>query len=172
MKPLPETFVLDVDGVLTPGTFIYSSNGKIMKFFGADDHDALKLLKQHMNIIFVTGDKSGFDISRKRIVDDMQFTLELVSTFNRVDWIESRFDLSRCVYMGDGIFDPFVMRAANYSIAPNNADSLAKETADFVTIRNGGDRAVAEACIHLMDKFFGGFNLFDPNHKKIKFSGV
>ena len=46
------------------------------------------------------------------------------------------------------------MREVGYSIAPANADKTAIENADFVTGHSGGDRAVAEACIHIMQKFF------------------
>jgi hypothetical protein len=32
---------LDVDGVMTTGEFYYSADGKVMKVFGPDDHNAL-----------------------------------------------------------------------------------------------------------------------------------
>jgi 3-deoxy-D-manno-octulosonate 8-phosphate phosphatase (KDO 8-P phosphatase) len=38
-------FIIDVDGVMTDGKFYYSDKGKVMKVFGADDNDALSLLK-------------------------------------------------------------------------------------------------------------------------------
>ena len=56
--------------------------------------------------------------------------------------------------MGDGIFDHYVMKGVGYSIAPANADKLAKKHADFITERSGGDRAVAEACLHILEKFY------------------
>ena len=34
----------------------------------------------------------------------------------------------------------------------------AKKYANFVTKRSGGDRAVAEACIHILKKFFKAYN--------------
>jgi 3-deoxy-D-manno-octulosonate 8-phosphate phosphatase (KDO 8-P phosphatase) len=46
------------------------------------------------------------------------------------------------------------MKEVGYSIAPANADKTAKENANFVTGNSGGNRAVAEACIHIMQKFF------------------
>ena len=45
------------------------------------------------------------------------------------------------------------MRGVGYSIAPANADVKAKTEADFVTQRRGGDRAVAEACVHILSVF-------------------
>ncbi len=154
MSITPKVFLIDVDGVLTTGQFWYSQEGKVFKIFGPDDNDALSLLKPFLEVRFVTGDKRGFNISQKRIVEDMKFPLDLVSTFNRINWIEKRYPLNEVIYMGDGIFDHYVFRKIGYSIAPANADNGIKKYADIVTQRRGGDRAVAEACLHIMDKFF------------------
>lgn len=153
----PKVFVLDVDGVLTDGGFYYSSEGKVIKKFGADDNDALSLLRPYMEIIFVTGDKRGFEISDKRI-KDMHFKLELVSTIRRIDWIKERYDPNEVIYMGDGIFDHYVMKEVGYSISTSDGDLRAKDHADYVTERQGGKRAVAEACLHIMEKFFVPFD--------------
>lgn len=154
----PKVFILDVDGVLTTGNFFYSSKGKMMKVFGPDDNDALSLLDPFISIHFVSGDKLGFDISKKRIVDDMKYPLSLVSTTYRIEWIKKNFNSDDVIYMGDGIFDHLVMKEVAYSIAPSNSDSYTKEVADFVTQRSGGDRAVAEACLHILKKFFVEYN--------------
>jgi 3-deoxy-D-manno-octulosonate 8-phosphate phosphatase (KDO 8-P phosphatase) len=129
-----------------------------MKVFGADDSDGLSLLKDHIEIRFVTGDKKGFPISKKRIVDDMGFDLEIVSTIRRVNWIADRYLLDSVIYMGDGIFDHYVMSKVGYSIAPANSDKKAKAYASYVTERSGGDRAVAEACLHILERFFTPYN--------------
>ena len=170
-QSIPKYFILDVDGVMTTGHFLYTSEGKAMKIFGPDDNDGLSLLKNNLEIRFVTGDKKGFNISHKRIVDDMKFPLELVSTIRRVDWIKERYALEDVIYMGDGIFDHYVMREVGYAISPANGDKLAKEYADFVTERSGGDRAVAEACLHIMEKFFAPFNPKALPDSQIKLSG-
>ena len=154
----PNCFILDVDGVMTTGHFLYTSEGKAMKIFGPDDNDGLSLLKQYIEIRFITGDKKGFPISRKRIVDDMNFKLDIVSTIRRVEWIKERYPLENVIYMGDGIFDHYVMRKVGYAIAPANADNYCKQHANYITERTGGDRAVAEACLHIMDKFFIPYN--------------
>ena len=156
----PKIFVLDVDGVLTTGHFLYSAEGKALKIFGPDDHDGLSFVNEFVRIHFVTGDRKGFDISHKRIVGDMSYPLDLVSTIRRIDWIKEHFTPEEVIYMGDGIFDHYVMNAVGYSIAPANADPLAKAHANYVTQRSGGDRAVAEACLHILEKFF---EPYDPN---------
>ena len=164
-------FLIDVDGVMTNGQFTYTKEGKIMKNFGPDDHDGLSLLKKFLEIKFVTGDKSGLDITKKRIVDDMKFPLEVVSTVNRIKWIEENYSLGDVIYMGDGIFDHYVFKKVGYSIAPANADKNAKKYAKYVTERNGGDRAVAEACLHILEKFFEPYDPDKLPDSNLKMSG-
>jgi 3-deoxy-D-manno-octulosonate 8-phosphate phosphatase (KDO 8-P phosphatase) len=153
-KTMLETFIVDVDGVLTTGHFVYSSEGKQYKIFGPDDADALNILKNHMSILCISADHRGFPISKKRIVEDMGLQLELVDGFDRVNWITERFDLQKVVYMGDGFLDHLVMQRVAYSLAPSSASEIARQSASHVTKCSGGNRAVAEACFHLMDKFF------------------
>jgi 3-deoxy-D-manno-octulosonate 8-phosphate phosphatase (KDO 8-P phosphatase) len=165
-KIAPKNFVLDVDGVLTDGRFYYTAEGKAMKAFGPDDHDALLLLKEHMRICMVTGDRKGFAISKRRIADDMKFPLELVSTLERVAWLnDNGYKPEETIYMGDGIFDAMVFDEVAYGIAPANAFHTTKRKADFVTKSVGGDSAVAEACVHILQKFFIPF---DPLKVKLK----
>ena len=130
-KQIPEAFILDIDGVLTDGSFYYSEEGKAMKKFGADDNDALSLLKPYCKILFVTGDKRGFKISERRVLD-MKLEIFLVSTIKRIDWIKERFDPAKVVYMGDGIFDHYVMKEVGYGIAPANSDENTKNAADYI----------------------------------------
>ncbi len=163
----PKVFILDVDGVMTNGQFIYSKEGKYLKVFGPDDNDGLSMLSSFLEIRFITGDRKGFEISRKRIVDDMGYKLDLVSTIKRLEWIKKSYTPKSVIYMGDGIFDHYVMREVGYSIAPANSDKNAKLSANFITERSGGDRAVAEASIHILERFFKPYDpLKKPSHLK------
>ena len=148
--------VLDVDGVMTDGKSHYTAEGKQTKVFGPDDHDALCVLKGRIEVQFVSGDRRGFPISQARIGRDMGFPIELVSSVDRLAWIGERWDPAVVIYIGDGIFDSRVFEGVGYGIAPADADADAKAAADYVTERSGGDRAVSEACKHIMDRFFGG----------------
>jgi 3-deoxy-D-manno-octulosonate 8-phosphate phosphatase (KDO 8-P phosphatase) len=150
----PTNFVLDLDGVFTDGKFYYTNEGKYMKVFGADDHDCLTALSNLLMINVVTADSKGFNISQKRIQQDMGFQIDLVSAADRASWISDRFDINKTIYMGDGILDYLVFNKVFYSIAPANALDVTKKEADFVTKNGGGERAVAEACLHIVNKFF------------------
>jgi 3-deoxy-D-manno-octulosonate 8-phosphate phosphatase (KDO 8-P phosphatase) len=153
-KKTIKNFILDVDGVFTDGKFYYTVDGKVMKKFGPEDNDALSLLKDRLHLHAISGDKNGFAITKRRIADDMHLPLDQVSTFERIEWIRERFDPEETIYMGDGIFDPLVFKHVAYSIAPANAFYKTKEQADFVTSARGGEGAVAEACLHILEKFF------------------
>ena len=168
-KPL--VLILDVDGVLTDGRFFYTEEGKAMKAFGPDDNDAISLLRPYLEVRFVTGDRKGFNISKKRIVDDMDGKLDLVSTIKRVDWIREKWPLDQVIYMGDGIFDHYVFKQVAYSIAPANSDEHARSVASFVTKRSGGDRAVAEAALHFLERFFKAYDPATLPETTVKLSG-
>lgn len=157
----PKTFVIDVDGVFTDGKFYYTDQGKVMKQFGPEDNDALTLLEGKLEIHCVTGDKRGFSITQKRIEADMGLKLSLVSTFERIEWINQHYNPAETIYMGDGIFDPLVFKGVGYAIAPQNAFYTTKEHAHFITNARGGEGAVAEACLHILEKFFNlPFDIF------------
>jgi 3-deoxy-D-manno-octulosonate 8-phosphate phosphatase (KDO 8-P phosphatase) len=149
-----KNFIFDVDGVFTDGSFYYSEDGKILKKFGDADNDSLSLLKGKLHIEMVTGDKRGFNISKKRIQTDMGYKINLVSTFKRIDWIKDNFKAEETIYMGDGIYDPLVFQHVAYSIAPANAFFNTKKYANYVTNSKGASGAVAEAVIHVLEKFF------------------
>ena len=153
MKAKYENFIIDVDGVLSTGQFLYDVNGKRFKIFGPDDNDALKLLKSFLKVNFVTSDKRGFNISKKR-VEDMGFKLKYVKSVERANWIKKNYKLQRTIYMGDGIFDFLVFKQVGYSICPSNADFNCKRNADFVTKNKSGERALSEACIYIISKLF------------------
>ena len=108
-----------------------------------------------MRVVFITGDKRGFPISKRRVVDEMGFELHLVSTHERISWIVQNMDPRETIYMGDGIFDVPVFEAVGYSICPSDAFLHTRKQASFVTEHAGGNRAVAEACLHILSKFFG-----------------
>lgn len=162
-----KNLIFDVDGVFTDGCFYYSENGKILKMFGDADNDALSIIKDKIHVEMVTGDKRGFTISKKRIETDMGYPLSLVSTYERLDWIKQRFNPMETIYMGDGIYDPLVFKGVGYSIAPSNAFYNTKKYADYITKSSGGNGAVAEAIIHIIEKISGkDFDIFNTDLSK------
>ena len=146
--------LLDVDGVMTTGQFLYSQGGKEYKVFGPHDNDGLKLIKDKVTIKFITADKIGFQITKKRIVDDMGFELKLVSEQDRYEYIEEKYGFQNLIYMGDGYHDVKTLKASMFGIAPKNARKEARAASDYVTESNSGEGAVLDACLEIIRKYF------------------
>ena len=145
----PWIFILDVDGVMTDGSFWYSEDGKSQKRFGPDDADALAILSVKLELLFVSADKRGFPITLKRVQEDMGFRLQLVPAKQREELINANQEFGNVVYMGDSFQDVGALRAADISIAPSNANEAAKNAAQITTLTPSGHRAVFAACVFL-----------------------
>ena len=145
--------VLDVDGVLTDGKFTYTDQGKFSKTFGSHDSDALKLLSKSTQLFVISADKRGFAISESRI-RDMNLSLLYVEADERVGFIRELKRTAPTAFIGDSFTDVPALREADFSLTPQNAHLLAKKQADIVLNSNGGDGAVAEACILLFPEIF------------------
>lgn len=148
-------FVLDVDGTVTTGEMVYSKDGKLYKVFGADDWDMLGILSNFAKIHFISADRKGFPITQRRIEEECNYPLDLISGVPTLRWtqIQQKYPNNYVIFMGDGVCDWYAMKHANYSITTSEAMDHVKKHAKYVTQRTGGKRAVAEACLHLMDKF-------------------
>lgn len=147
------SFVLDVDGIFTDGTFHYNSKGKCEKVFGPDDSDALKLIKDKVNIVICSADHRGFPITEKRI-NDMGFELTCVKSKDRLKWIKDNCAGTTVAYMGDSFQDVAIFQGVDVAICTSDSSFLAKRYANYVTDCKGGNRAVAEAVFYLAEEWF------------------
>lgn len=137
--------VFDVDGVFTDGKFIYDSETKVFKAFGAHDSDAIKFLKfNNIEVQAITADKRGYAISKARM-SDMGITLTLVSEKSRLNFVCSNVPIETTMFMGDGLHDAPLLRKAKIGVCPKNGTARAKASADYVTQCMGGNGAVLEA---------------------------
>jgi 3-deoxy-D-manno-octulosonate 8-phosphate phosphatase (KDO 8-P phosphatase) len=143
-------FICDVDGCLNDGKIYWAADGKPFKAFGNYDHDGLKMLKQHLTIKFITADAKGWDISFSRICTHMGFELHLVKESARYDWVKN-LDFETVAYMGDGFYDAPIIKSAAIGIAPAQARVEARRLADYVTPNAGGEGAVMDACLYVLD---------------------
>ncbi len=147
-KPLKH-FILDVDGVMTDGTFAYTADGKVAKVFGPHDADGLKLIRDKIAIQFISADKRGFPISHKRIVQDMGYPLTYVTESDRYDYVK-KFGFDQTAFMGDGYYDAPVIKECAVGIAPSGSRIEAQRNANFVSASRGGSGAVMDACLFIL----------------------
>ena len=142
--------IIDVDGVLTDGSFIYDNKGKIFKKFGPHDSDGIKIIKKFIDVFLISADKRGYDISKKR-AKDIGLKIFYVPEENRYNFFEN-IGFKQCIFIGDGHYDAEILKKVYYGIAPQNAVKKCKKNSNYVTKVNGGNGAVYEACLHIMKK--------------------
>ncbi len=153
-------FVLDVDGVLTDGTIMYTANGEDLKVFHAHDGLGLKLLQKLGVEIAVISGRTSAPLERR--LDDLGIIRRVLKCANKIDALEHMaadlgVKLSDVTFMGDDLIDIAAMEACGYSIAPANAVESVRIIANHTTKKQGGHGAVREACEHLA--FRMGHNL-------------
>ncbi len=147
------TFILDVDGVMTDGGFYYSSKRKMLKRFGPEDADALSLISRYVEIRFVSADKRGFSITKRRINKDMGYRLDLVPASLRLGWIAERYELHDVIYMGDSFRDIATLKSVGLGIVPGSAALYVQQVSGYTTNRHAGHGAVADACFYIAEIF-------------------
>ena len=143
-------FISDIDGCLNDGNIYWDAEGlKPFKAFGNYDHDGVKLLRDHIKLIFISADKHGWDIIKTRVQDHMKCELHCVPEAIRYQFVES-YGFDNLAYMGDGIHDAKIIKAAKFGIAPAQARIEARSAADYVTPSRGGEGAYLDASIAIM----------------------
>jgi 3-deoxy-D-manno-octulosonate 8-phosphate phosphatase (KDO 8-P phosphatase) len=79
----------------------------------------------------------------------MKCELHYVPEAHRYNFV-AQYGFNEVAYMGDGIFDAKIIRAAKLGIAPAQARIEARQSADYITPNNGGEGAYLDACVHIM----------------------
>ena len=143
--------VSDVDGCLTDGGFYYTSEGKIMKRFGAGDHEGVKLLKKNdIDVVFITADKVGLPIVAKRMKDMSNSDLKVYNEVERLEYIKSlKLEYDNVVLFGDGLGDVHVAECGvcDLFVCPKQSRNEVKEKANYVTDYVGGNGAYLDMAI-------------------------
>ena len=153
MKNIPKILIIDVDGVMTTGQFLYSEKGKQYKIFGPHDTDGLNIIKKYIKILFVSADTKGFKISVKRIQDDLGYKIKYIHHEKRYEFIK-KFGFENVIYIGDGYHDAKILKDVAFGIAPKNARIEARKAATYITPSNSGEGAILDAAIIINKKFF------------------
>ncbi len=141
--------VLDVDGVLTDGTLVYSADGEHSKQFSVRDGLGIRLLlRSGIQVGVISGRPSGAVVSR---CSELGIRTELIMTGSNdkssdLDRMEEllQVDDTEVAAMGDDLPDlPLLARAA-FAACPNDAAPEVIAACDLVCGAEGGRGAVRE----------------------------
>ena len=141
--------ILDVDGVLTDGTIVYTSQGEQVQGFYVHDGLGLKLLS--LAGIHVAVISSRF--SQPLAIRAEELGIELVyqgeqnkaEIYERIK-TELGMEDREVAYIGDDWVDLPLLQKAGLAIVVSDCAQPMEDYADYVTRRPGGRGAVREVC--------------------------
>jgi 3-deoxy-D-manno-octulosonate 8-phosphate phosphatase (KDO 8-P phosphatase) len=141
------TFIFDVDGVLTDGSLYILPSGEFMRTMNSKDGFALKLaLIKGYNIAIITGAKEN---SIKERLVRLGIENTFLNATNKLPVLKkylskNNLNLQNTLYMGDDIPDLECMKKVGLSCCPKNAVSELKDISDYISPLNGGDGCVRD----------------------------
>lgn len=148
-----QLLALDVDGVLTDGTLIISSDGSESKFFNSLDGHGLRMWRRAgLKVALISGRESAptqlraEQLGIEYVFQDCHFKLPVLEK------LLAQIDLTpeKVAYVGDDLPDLPVMRYVGFAVAVANAVDEVKRHADYVTVHHGGSGAVREAIEYIL----------------------
>ena len=143
---------LDVDGVLTDGTFVGGAGGEESKSFSFRDIMGISLASRAGVVFALISGEPGPLIDR--YAEKMRISLVWKSCRDKAVAIRefsetASVPLEDICFVGDDVNDLPAMALAGYSAAPSDAHRLVLEAVDFVAKTGGGRGAVREVLDHL-----------------------
>ena len=149
-----KALVFDVDGVLTDGRIIFSSNGDEIKEFHVRDGMIVAPLKRSGFILGVISGRESAAVARRCAELKLDFCHQAIEDKGwAMDQIKKHHKLSAAevAYIGDDINDIPAFRSAGFRICPADAPGYLKDQMDWVTTAKGGKgvlREVGDLLLH------------------------
>ena len=141
--------LLDVDGVMTDGTLLYSGNSEESKSFNTQDGFGLRLLGEAGVDTGVITARQSEVMARRAKELHMRYVYQGVG--NKNEAFKEIMRISglkpfQIAYMGDDWLDLVLLQQAGLALAPANGVPEVQEVAHFITEHRGGAGAVRDAC--------------------------
>jgi len=146
--------LLDVDGVFTDGTLVYTGSDEESKSFHTRDGFGIRLLREAgVNVGVITARKS--EVVQRRAAElkmgyIYQGIANKLTAFNEIMAI-SGLTPPEIAYMGDDWLDLTILQRVGLAVAPANGVPEVREVAHFVTEMPGGHGAVRDCCNFIIE---------------------
>ena len=149
-----ELIVLDVDGTLTDGKIIYTSNGDELKNFDVKDGLAIASWTKKLNkkVAIITGRKSKLVEKRAK---ELGVTHLVQGVDNKDEILQNILDEEKLTWdqtagIGDDLNDFKMLKKVGMSFAVADAVPEIKTLCDVVCLKNGGFGAVREMVEYIL----------------------
>ncbi|MHB8348016.1 MAG: 3-deoxy-manno-octulosonate-8-phosphatase KdsC [Acidiferrobacterales bacterium] len=145
--------LFDVDGVLTDGSLYLDNTGEEYKAFNSRDGHGIKMLQRNgVEIGIITGRTSRIVEHRTAELGVRHVCQGCADKLAAFETLIDRLGLesAQAAYAGDDVVDLPVMLRAGLAIAVQDAHSLVKQYAHWITPSAGGRGAARELCELIM----------------------
>ena len=159
------TFIFDVDGVLTDGSVTLFPNGDQVRTMNVKDGYAIKLaIKEGYKVAIITGGNSPSVRTRMENLGVKDIYLACHDKQEAFEELMHMYDLKKetILYMGDDMPDYDVMQMAGLASCPNDAIPEIKKLSHYISFKNGGKgcvRDVIEQTLKLHGKWMNDTNV-------------
>lgn len=148
-----DTFIFDIDGVLTDSSVHITPTGEMLRIMNIRDGFAMKAaLESGYNVCIISGGSNeGVRIRLKNLgIKDIHLaSSNKVETFH--EYIDSyNINPENVLYMGDDIPDYHVMKLVGLPTCPQDATPEIKAISTYISHRNGGKGAVRDVIEQVM----------------------
>ncbi len=151
--------VMDVDGVLTDGTFWWGTHGEEFKRFCFADVAGIALARNAgIKLALISGESSPDGMALvQRFADKLKITHVYKGCHDKAaavrDFAEkNQLQLPEICFIGDDLMDIPAMSVVGFAVAPADAQAAAKARAHLITSRKGGHGAVREVLDAILEK--------------------
>ncbi|MFO8148345.1 MAG: KdsC family phosphatase [Bacteroidota bacterium] len=142
-----DTFIFDVDGVLTDGSIQVTTQGDLLRTMNIKDGYALKTaLLAGYNVCIISGGKNEGVRLRLR---DLGITNIFLGIQDKVEKLDEFFDVyeinpENVIYMGDDIPDLYAMKMVGMPCCPQDAVPEIKTISRYISHKKGGEGCVRD----------------------------
>ncbi|NER15592.1 KdsC family phosphatase [Spongiivirga citrea] len=158
------TFIFDVDGVLTDGSVIVTSDGELLRTMNIKDGYALKTATtKGFNVCIISG---GTNEGVRNRLSALGIKDIYLGAHHKTEQLKEYFSTKNIMaenvlYMGDDIPDEPAMRLVGLPTCPQDAVPEIKNIAKYVSYKDGGKgcvRDVIEQVLKVQGKWTGNFD--------------
>ncbi|WP_299838660.1 HAD family hydrolase [uncultured Tenacibaculum sp.] len=158
------TFIFDVDGVLTNGIVTVFPNGELVRQMNIKDGYALKAaVKAGYRVCIISGGKNEGVRSRLEGLGITDIYLGAHTKINQYEGLVKKYDLKpeNVLYMGDDIPDLPVMEKVGIPCCPSDAVRELQAISVYISDKKGGEgcaRDVIEQIMRVQEKWHDNFD--------------
>ncbi len=158
------TFIFDVDGVLTNGIVTVFPNGELVRQMNIKDGYALKAaVKAGYRVCIISGGKNEGVRSRLEGLGITDIYLGAHTKINQYNELVKKYDLKpkNVLYMGDDIPDLPVMEKVGIPCCPSDAVRELQAISVYISDKKGGEgcaRDVIEQIMRVQQKWHDNFD--------------